>query len=372
MTPDLRRTLQDLLDVMDNLERAVDALDPRATATPVSEGVRQIHKQLGRILASHDVRQFTSIGTPFDPRRHEAIGQVPSVEVPKGSVVSALKQGYYRGGELFRPAQVAVSTGPPSPELLRTTNGPAKPAAPKRSAPKARSSVNVPDWVRRPPTSDGTMIHLVGHEAGAESVESGKARAAERVLPDLLAGIPILVPEAGLSAVYTNIAESCARRRIDGMWERMMRGIPGGDRWVADFYWHQIESDLSGKAFDVAVLLSIPVKDLKSMLDTHGNEERGAGLSFVNLGAIVQAMLPDDVEGVLVTDVAKGGLGARSGLRAGDVVTHLPPKSVTDAVSARRLLNLASRGRRAFEIRYLRDFAEQESTKCEPMNAQRR
>jgi hypothetical protein len=371
MTPNLETTLRELLDVMDNLERAVEALDPSAAATPVSEGVRQIHRQLGRILGAHEVRQFTSVGTPFDPHRHEAIGQIPSVDIPKGSVVSALKQGYFRGGALFRPAQVAVSTGPPA--LASAPSAPvARTTAPARPAIKERSSVNVPDWVRRPPTSDGTAVYLVGRATGAPSVEDGKALAAEAILPDLLAGIPMLVPESGLASVYTNIAEGCARRRMPGMWSKLVAGIPNADRWVADFYWHQVESDLSGRAYDVAVLLSIKVVDLQGMLSTHGEEERGAGLSFVNLGAIVQAMLPEGVTGVLVTEVANGGLGARSGLRAGDVVTHLPPKQVTDAVAARRLLNLASRGRRPFEIRYVRDFVDEETTKCEPMNAQRR
>lgn len=371
MTPNLETTLRELLDVMDNLERAVEALDPSAAATPVSEGVRQIHRQLGRILGAHEVRQFTSVGTPFDPHRHEAIGQIPSVDIPKGSVVSALKQGYFRGGSLFRPAQVAVSTGPPA--LASAPSAPvARTTAPARPAIKERSSVNVPDWVRRPPTSDGTAVYLVGRATGAPSVEDGKALAAEAILPDLLAGIPMLVPESGLASVYTNIAEGCARRRMPGMWSKLVAGISNADRWVADFYWHQVESDLSGRAYDVAVLLSIKVVDLQGMLSTHGEEERGAGLSFVNLGAIVQAMLPDGVTGVLVTEVANGGLGARSGLRAGDVVTHLPPKQVTDAVAARRLLNLASRGRRPFEIRYVRDFIDEETTKCEPMNAQRR
>lgn len=107
------RVLKDVLDVADNLERAVDAGGNGAVDGPtVLKGVTLVLRLLQQKLERHDVRPFEAKGQPFDPRVHEAISRVESADVPSGSVAVELQKGYRIGEKLLRPAMVSVSTGP--------------------------------------------------------------------------------------------------------------------------------------------------------------------------------------------------------------------------------------------------------------------
>ena len=68
--------------------------------------------QLETILKSHQCVRIETIGAPFDPNVHEAIGQEPSSEHPAGTVTRAFQGGYKLHDRTIRPAQVFVSTGP--------------------------------------------------------------------------------------------------------------------------------------------------------------------------------------------------------------------------------------------------------------------
>ena len=113
--------LRDMLEVVDNLDRAAGAqaqasgnghVDPAALLKGVNLVLRLFQQKLER----NDVRPFDSTGQPFDPRVHEAISQVVSADVPAGSVAAELQKGYRVGDKLLRPALVSVSTGPSSPK----------------------------------------------------------------------------------------------------------------------------------------------------------------------------------------------------------------------------------------------------------------
>ena len=102
----------DLLDHLDNLERATDAL--RASAAPgVAEGLAMVHKQFLATLAKHGVEATPALGTPFDPNHHEAVMQQPSEGHPEGTVVLELGKGYKIRDRVLRPSKVAVSIKPP-------------------------------------------------------------------------------------------------------------------------------------------------------------------------------------------------------------------------------------------------------------------
>ena len=104
---------RDLLDGLDNLERAAEAL--RATAAPgIGEGLVLVHKQLLDTLAKHGVQPIAAIGQPFDPNQHEAIVQQPDAEHPEGTVVAELGKGYRLHDRVLRPTKVAVSILPPN------------------------------------------------------------------------------------------------------------------------------------------------------------------------------------------------------------------------------------------------------------------
>jgi molecular chaperone GrpE len=109
--------LKDVLEIADNLERATGAQGPgggpgAGDPAAVLKGVNLVLRLLQQKLERHDVRPFEAMGQPFDPRLHEAISRVESVDVPAGSVAAELQKGYKIGERLLRPAMVSVSTGP--------------------------------------------------------------------------------------------------------------------------------------------------------------------------------------------------------------------------------------------------------------------
>jgi molecular chaperone GrpE len=104
---------RDLLDGLDNLERATEAL--RASAAPgIGEGLELVHKQLLATLAKHGVQPIPALGQPFDPNQHEALVQQPDAEHPEGTVVAELGKGYRLHDRVLRPTKVAVSILPPN------------------------------------------------------------------------------------------------------------------------------------------------------------------------------------------------------------------------------------------------------------------
>jgi molecular chaperone GrpE len=102
---------RDLLDPLDNLERAIEAL--RASATlGVTAGLDMVQRQLMETLAKHGVEPISALERPFDPNLHDAVMQQPSREHPEGTVVSELSKGYTIRDRVLRPSKVAVSAKP--------------------------------------------------------------------------------------------------------------------------------------------------------------------------------------------------------------------------------------------------------------------
>ena len=103
--------LRELLPVVDNLERAVDAARDGGNGKPIVEGVEMVLRSLLDFLKAHGVTQLTSVGEPFDPQRHEAVDQIESNQHPPNTVVNEFHRGYQIGDRLLRPARVAVAKG---------------------------------------------------------------------------------------------------------------------------------------------------------------------------------------------------------------------------------------------------------------------
>ena len=106
--------VRDMLDVVDNLKRATESATGEAAGTALHNGVQLVTQQLLGILAKYACKPIESVGQPFDPNFHEAITQMPSAEVPAGSVVQEVAVGYTLHDRVVRPAAVIVSTGPAS------------------------------------------------------------------------------------------------------------------------------------------------------------------------------------------------------------------------------------------------------------------
>jgi molecular chaperone GrpE len=108
-----RTLLLDLLDVVDNLDRAIDAASGSDTAGALLAGVRMVREQFATRLDAHGVKEIASIGAPFDPVLHEAVTVVPAAaDVDADRVVGVIRRGYRIGDDVLRPAQVAVGQRP--------------------------------------------------------------------------------------------------------------------------------------------------------------------------------------------------------------------------------------------------------------------
>jgi molecular chaperone GrpE len=105
--------LRDLLPVVDNINRAIEAAEKAGEADNLLEGFRLVKQQLMAILSQHHAESIAAEGQPFDPNFHEAILQQPSPEVPAGYVMQVTQTGYKLHDRVVRPAQVIVSSGPP-------------------------------------------------------------------------------------------------------------------------------------------------------------------------------------------------------------------------------------------------------------------
>ncbi|MBL9004958.1 MAG: nucleotide exchange factor GrpE [Myxococcales bacterium] len=107
--------LKEMLPVMDNLDRALQAArggDGGAPSGALVEGVQLVQKQFFVALEKCQVKPFDAEGQPFDPQVHEAVSQLETDKVPAGAVASVFQRGYRIGQRLLRPALVAVAKAP--------------------------------------------------------------------------------------------------------------------------------------------------------------------------------------------------------------------------------------------------------------------
>lgn len=108
---------RDVLDIADNLQRALDAVphETRAAADPglkaLIEGVELTERSLLNALEKNAVRKFDPTGEKFDPNFQQAMYEVPDPTVPSGTVVQVVQSGYMIGDRILRPALVGVSKG---------------------------------------------------------------------------------------------------------------------------------------------------------------------------------------------------------------------------------------------------------------------
>ena len=105
----LEAMVMDLIPVLDNFERAIKATGPSATVDGLQKGMDLINRQLHDALGRHGVKEYSCVGTQFDPRRAEAISFVHTDEQEPGMVVSETSKGYVCGDRVLRPARVVVA-----------------------------------------------------------------------------------------------------------------------------------------------------------------------------------------------------------------------------------------------------------------------
>ena len=100
--------IQELLPIIDNLERAV-ASDQATAPEQLREGVKMTLQQLHQLLRRHGIEPQETNGEAFDPHQHEAIAIREDPFQPDAVILETAQRGYRRGKEAFRPAKVIVN-----------------------------------------------------------------------------------------------------------------------------------------------------------------------------------------------------------------------------------------------------------------------
>ena len=101
------RLLNELLPVLDDLERALEAAAEHEEAK-LEEGVRLVHRSLLGLVERHGLTEIDTEGA-FDPHVHEALLAQPGEGAEEGSVLQVLQKGYRLGDKVIRPARVIVA-----------------------------------------------------------------------------------------------------------------------------------------------------------------------------------------------------------------------------------------------------------------------
>jgi molecular chaperone GrpE len=109
-----------ILPVLDDLERALDAIPEEHAKDDWVEGVRLVERKFKTTLEGQGVKPILALGMAFDPKYHEAIRQDKG---PEGMVIGELQKGYMLNDKLLRPAKVVVGNGEEDkPEHHKKTN----------------------------------------------------------------------------------------------------------------------------------------------------------------------------------------------------------------------------------------------------------
>lgn len=125
---------RDVLQVADNMHRALAAIDPAlreaadSKAKALVEGVELTERELLKVLEKHGVKKFSPAGEKFDPNFHQAMYEVESAELPPSHVAQVIQAGYMLGERVLRPALVAVVKAAPKAPPASANDNPS-PAA---------------------------------------------------------------------------------------------------------------------------------------------------------------------------------------------------------------------------------------------------
>ncbi len=103
--------LRDLLPIVDNLERAIEAARGSSDPKSIVQGVELVLRTLLDFLRNHGVTPVDAVGQSFDPFKHEAVDHVESDSHAPNTVIAEVHRGYQLGDRTLRPARVTVAKG---------------------------------------------------------------------------------------------------------------------------------------------------------------------------------------------------------------------------------------------------------------------
>ncbi|MCB0600343.1 MAG: nucleotide exchange factor GrpE [Saprospiraceae bacterium] len=105
-----QETIQSLLPVLDDFDRAKKSAEDNKSAEVFSEGVAMVYKRLYHILEQQGLKAMESNGADFNPELHEAISEIPMGEAMKGKVIDTVEKGYTLNDKIIRYAKVVVGS----------------------------------------------------------------------------------------------------------------------------------------------------------------------------------------------------------------------------------------------------------------------
>ena len=103
-------TLKKMLEVLDNFERGLKAIETVDDCEKVKECYNLAYKNFTEVLAKAGLETIKAEGETFDPNFHEAVMQTPSTDVPEHTIIAELQKGYKLGDKVLRPTLVNVAT----------------------------------------------------------------------------------------------------------------------------------------------------------------------------------------------------------------------------------------------------------------------
>ena len=102
----------DLLNVLDNFERALEVKATPENLSTYVKGIEMTQVELRSALNKHGISEVVSMGAPFDPNIHEALSSEESNQVEPGHITRVFKKPYKYHDKVIRPGQVVVSKAP--------------------------------------------------------------------------------------------------------------------------------------------------------------------------------------------------------------------------------------------------------------------
>ncbi len=103
-------TLKKMIEVLDNFERGLKAIETVEDCEKVKECYNLAYKNFTDVLTKAGLEPIKAEGETFDPNFHEAVMQTPSTEHPEHTIIAELQKGYKLGDKVLRPTLVNVAT----------------------------------------------------------------------------------------------------------------------------------------------------------------------------------------------------------------------------------------------------------------------
>ncbi len=104
------KLLLEILPIVDDLERSLESGQEKPDFDSFYQGVKMIYNKLMKVLESHGVKPFESVGKQFDVYYHEALLRIPRDDVPPDTVIDEVERGYMYYDKVLRHAKVIVSS----------------------------------------------------------------------------------------------------------------------------------------------------------------------------------------------------------------------------------------------------------------------